>query len=92
MTLAIVYSLFILHGAEIWMFGLFYHTVGALPTLDASLYYSIISRGAIGYDDANISHDWRVVGALEGICGIILLGWSIAYFVRILSRIDFEPH
>lgn len=91
-TLAIVYALFVLHGAEIWMFGLFYHAVGALPSLDASIYYWIISYGAIGYDDAHIAHDWRVVGALEGICGIILLGWSTAYFVRMLGRIDFKPH
>ena len=43
-TLGIVYALFVLHGAEIWMFGLFYHAVGALPTLDASIYYSILWR------------------------------------------------
>ncbi|HEX2794424.1 MAG TPA: hypothetical protein VHN58_08355 [Croceicoccus sp.] len=30
-------------------------------------------------------HNWRLVGAPEGICGIILLGWSTAYFVRILG-------
>lgn len=87
-TLAIVYALFLLHGLEIWLFALFYREVGALPTLETAVYYSIISYGAIGYDDVAMSEDWRVIGALEGICGIILLGWSTAYFVRILGRID----
>ncbi|WP_082835946.1 ion channel [Croceicoccus bisphenolivorans] len=87
-TLAIVYALFIIHGVEIWLFALFFRYVGALPTLETAVYYSIISYGAIGYDDVAMARDWRVVGALEGICGIILLGWSTAYFVRILGRID----
>jgi len=87
-TLAIVYALFVIHGIEIWLFALFFRLVGALPTLETAVYYSIISYGAIGYDDVAMAQDWRVVGALEGICGIILLGWSTAYFVRILGRID----
>lgn len=87
-TLAIVYSLFIIHGLEIWMFALFFRAVGALPTLESAIYYSTISYGAIGYDDVAMASDWRIVGALEGICGIIMLGWSTAYFVRILGRLD----
>ncbi|MBS7668539.1 ion channel [Croceicoccus gelatinilyticus] len=91
-TLAIVYGLFILHGIEIWMFALFFRAVGALPTLESAIYYSTISYGAIGYDDVAMASDWRIVGALEGICGIILLGWSTAYFVRILGRLDIKKH
>jgi len=87
-TLGIVYALFVLHGVEIWIFAMFYRLIGALPTIESAVYYSIISYGAIGYDDVAMQADWRVVGALEGICGIILLGWSTAYFVRILGRID----
>ena len=87
-TLAIVYGLFLLHGIEIWLFALFFRFAEALPTLESAVYYSIISYGAIGYDDVAMAQEWRVVGALEGICGIILLGWSTAYFVRILGRID----
>lgn len=87
--LGVVYALVILHGIEIWLFALFFHTVGAQPNLETSVYYSIISYGAIGYDDVAVASNWRVVGALEGICGIIMLGWSTAWFVRMLARIDF---
>nr|WP_237688735.1 ion channel [Croceicoccus gelatinilyticus] len=74
------------------MFALFFRAVGALPTLESAIYYSTISYGAIGYDDVAMASDWRIVGALEGICGIILLGWSTAYFVRILGRLDIKKH
>jgi hypothetical protein len=33
---------------------------------------------------------WRLVAAFESILGVILLGWSTAFFIRVLSRID--PH
>ena len=29
-----------------------------------------------------------MIGALEGILGVILLGWSTAFFVRILKRLE----
>ena len=31
---------------------------------------------------------WRNVAALESIAGVMMLGWSTAYFVRILGHID----
>ncbi len=30
---------------------------------------------------------WRVVGAIESANGIILLGWSTAFFIAIVGRI-----
>jgi len=54
------------------------------------LYFSSITYGTIGYSDSAIALEWRLVAAFEGIAGIILLGWSTAFFVRLLGRIG--PH
>ena len=86
-TVVIVFGLFALHGIEIWSFALFYLAVNALPTLESALYFSSITYGTIGYSDAAIALEWRLVAAFEGIAGIILLGWSTAFFVRLLGRI-----
>ena len=66
--------------------SLFYLAVGAVPTLEGALYFSSITYGTIGYSDAAIAIEWRLVAAFEGIAGIILLGWSTAFFVRLLGR------
>ena len=29
---------------------------------------------------------WRLVSAIEGINGIILIGWSTAFFVTLIAR------
>jgi len=39
-----------------------------------------------------LSKSWRVLGAIEGANGVILLGWSTAFFVSIVSRIRALEH
>jgi hypothetical protein len=45
-----------------------------------------VTYGAIGYDDSAMAVEWRLVSAIEGINGIILIGWSTAFFVMIVAR------
>lgn len=87
-TLAIVLALVALHGIEIWLFAIVYLLAGASNTLEAALYFSSISYSTVGYSDAHVLLDWRMVGAFESIIGVIMLGWSTAFFFRMLGRID----
>jgi hypothetical protein len=87
-TLLIVLALVTLHGVEIWLFALAYLAIGANETLEAALYYSSISYSTVGYSDVHVALDWRLVGAFESIIGVIMLGWSTAFFFRMLGRID----
>ena len=87
-TLFIVLSLVTLHGVEIWLFALTYLAVGANETLEAAIYFSSISYSTVGYSDVHVTADWRLVGAFESIIGVIMMGWSTAFFFRLLGRID----
>ena len=87
-TLSIVVSIIALHGVEIWAFALIYVAVGAVQGLEPALYFSTISYSTVGYNDAHIAVNWRLMGAFESILGIILLGWSTSFFFRMLGRID----
>jgi hypothetical protein len=92
LTLSIIFALIFIHFVEIWLFAFLYDYLGALPNFQESLYYSTISYSTVGYNDEAISTHWRMVAALESILGIILLGWSTAFFVRFLNRLeDTEP-
>lgn len=87
-TLGMVVAIISLHGAEIWLFTGFYLLSGAIPTVEEALYFSTISYSTVGYSDIHITQEWRLLGAFESILGVILLGWSTAFFLRTLSRID----
>jgi hypothetical protein len=87
-TLVIVLAIIVLHGLEIWAFAVLYLGVGAVHPLEEALYFSTISYSTVGYNDTHIAQDWRLLGAFESILGMILLGWSTAFFFRMLGRID----
>ena len=89
-TLGTVLAIIALHGIEIWCFALLYLLLGAMPTLEGALYFSTISYSTAGYCDSHIDPAWRLLGAFESILGVILLGWSTAFFFRMIGRID--PH
>jgi hypothetical protein len=86
-SLMLVLGLFVLHGAEIWTYAAFFQAVGALPDLRESVYYSTMSYSTLGYGDEAIDPDWKLVAAIEGVNGIILLGWSTAFVVMSMTRL-----
>lgn len=87
-TLAIVMAILALHGLEIWAFALAYLGIGATAGLEDALYFSTISYSTVGYNDTHILPEWRLLGAFESILGMVLIGWSTAFFFRILGRIE----
>lgn len=89
-TLGTVIAMLALHGIEIWLFAGVYLLLGAIPDLEAALYFSTISYSTVGYSDVHIAEEWRLLGAFESVLGIFLLGWSTAFFFRMIGRID--PH
>lgn len=89
-TLIAVFAIILIHFVEIWLFAFLYDYLGALHSFSEALYFSTISYATIGYSDASIHEEWRMVAALEGVVGIILLGWSTAFFVRFLGRLEGE--
>ena len=85
--LIIVLALFTLHGIEIWLYAAVYLVIGAVQGLEAAVYYSTITYASIGFGDSEMARGWRLVGAIEGINGVLLLGWSTAFFVTVIARL-----
>jgi hypothetical protein len=46
-----------------------------------------ITYAGIGFDDDDMSRRWRLVSAIEGVNGFLLLGWSTAFFVTVVARL-----
>ena len=85
-TIIVILGLFVLHGIEIWLYAFLYLGIGSVEGLREAIYFSTITYGAIGYSDAAMAEEWRLVSAIEGINGIILIGWSTAFFVTLIAR------
>ena len=88
-TIAIVLTvlgLLIVHTAEIWFWAILFIALGALSGMEEALYFSTTTFSTIGYGDVVLPHDWRLLGSLEGMSGLVLIGWSTAYLVAASSR------
>jgi hypothetical protein len=90
--LAAVLGLFAVHSVEIWIYALFYDTLDVFKSLEDALYFSLTSYATIGYGDVVLSHQWRILGAIEGVNGILMLGWSIAFLVAVVGRFRHMQH
>ena len=81
-----VYGLVIMHTLEIWAYACLYLGLGEFPDLEAALYFSTTSFSTLGYGDITLSHAHRLVGAIEGANGFLLIGWSTAFLVSVTNR------
>ena len=87
-TLSLVLALFVLHGVEIWAYAFVYVLLGAVNDIATGVYFSTISYSTVGYNDTHIADAWRLLGAFQSILGMVLIGWSTAFFFRMLGRME----
>ncbi len=77
--------LFALHLLEIAIFAGFYMAVGAIGTVEGALFASAAAYTTIGIAE-NAIGDWRLVAAFEGLAGFLMIGWSVAVFIKEMDR------
>lgn len=87
LTMSVVLGLFFLHALEIWLYAALYLKLGAIQTLREAVYFSTQTYAAIGFGNEALDPQWRLVAAIEGVNGVILLGWSTAFFVTGMRRL-----
>jgi len=88
----VAFGLFALHTVEIWLYAGLYRMLPTGTSFEEALYFSTVTYATIGYGDLTLPRDWRILGAIEGANGVILLGWSTAFFVSVVARLRALEH
>jgi hypothetical protein len=78
----------LLHLVEITVWAFFYAWRDALPDLHSALYFSAVTYTTTGYGDLVLPTEWRLVGGVEALTGILMCGWSAAVFFAVVSRMN----
>ena len=76
----------LLHLIQIALWAVAFWRAGELPTLETAVYFSITTYTTVGYGDVVLGPDWRVLAGIEGLTGIILVGWSTAFVFAVVHR------
>jgi len=81
-TLAII----ILHGLVILLWASFYRT-RCFPSWELAFYFSASSYSTVGYGDQILPSNWRLLGPLEGITGVLMCGISVSVLFALVTRL-----
>ena len=92
LLLAATIGILAIHTVEIWLYAILYVQLGAFAHFEQALYFSTVTYATIGYGDVIMAHQWRILGAIEGAAGIIMLGWSTAFLISLLSQLKLLGH
>lgn len=74
-----------LHITETCIWATFYYTQELFKDFETSVYFSLTSYTTIGYGDVLLPERWRLVGAIEGVAGVLLCGVSTAFIFAVIS-------
>ena len=77
----------LLHLCEISVWAFYYFWREAITDLPAALYFSAVTYTTTGYGDLVLPEEWRLVGGVEALTGILMCGWSTGFFFAIVSRL-----
>lgn len=76
------------HLVEIMVWAVAYWWTGALADLQTAMYFSAVTYTTTGYGDVVLPGEWRLVGGVEALTGILMCGWSTGFFFAVVSRME----
>ena len=85
--LTVVIGTFGLLTVQVWLWACTYYRLDVVGDFDTALYFSTVTFSTIGYGDIVPEQGWRLLCALEGIDGFLLIGWSTAYLIAAGIRV-----
>jgi hypothetical protein len=81
-----VLILMLVHTIEVAVWALFYALVGAAPEGSDLLYFAFVNYCTLGYGDITPVKEWRLLGPIASMNGILLFGWSTAVLFEVLLK------
>jgi len=76
-----------LHAIEAGIWAAAYRLLGALPDGEAAMLYSLSAITTYGHSQIFLTQRWRLMGALEALNGVILIGLTTALMYGLIQRV-----
>jgi hypothetical protein len=75
------------HALEILVWAWTYDIVQAAAAPDSDLlYFAFVNYTTLGYGDITPVREWRLIGPLTAMNGVLLFGWSAAILFEVLRK------
>ena len=73
--------------AGVWIWALALLALGALPTLEASVYFSLVAFTTLGLGDVLAPQEWRILSVMAAVNGFLSFGLLTALLVEALRQV-----
>ena len=87
LTLMIANIVMIMHVLEAVAWAFLYLHLGALPNFQTSILYSLNALTSYGHEATLLSDDWRLLGAIESMNGVIIFGLTTAFLFNAMREL-----
>ena len=84
----VVYGLLVLHILQIIVWALCYQWSGCFADFPTAFYYSATCYSTVGFGDVNPPGNWRILGAVEAVTGILMFGWSTGVLFAVVNHLQ----
>ena len=71
---------------QITVWGTLFVMLGEIDELYESIYHSAVNFSSLDYGDFVMSKNWKLLGPLEAVCGVLMLGMTAAALTVILQQ------
>lgn len=78
----------VFHMIEIGVWAVAYRWTGAHQDLQSAIYFSAVTYTTTGYGDVVLPLEWRLLGGVEALTGILMCGWSTGFFFAVVGRLE----
>jgi voltage-gated potassium channel Kch len=85
LIILVFFVIIVLHLIETALWASFYYWQALFADFETSLYFSLTSYTTIGFGDVVLPQKWRLLGAIEGISGVLLCGLSTAFIFAVVN-------
>jgi hypothetical protein len=85
--IATVSVLMAAHTSEVMVWSLAYLILDAAPPGSKLVYFAFVNYTTLGYGDVIPVEDWRLLGPMTAMNGVLLFGWSTAVIFEVLRKV-----
>jgi Ion channel len=78
--------LMLAHAIEVFVWSLAYAIANAAPDDANLIYFAFVNYTTLGYGDVTPLPNWRLLGPLTAMNGVLMFGWSTALMFEVLRK------
>ena len=71
---------------QIAMWAALFVGLGEFDEFYEAVYFSTVNYSSLGYGDIVMTRSWKLLGPLESLCGVLMLGMTAAALMAILQQ------